>query len=293
MFGRKKKVDIHIGDEVISSNATEVVSVKILEKDERVAIEMPETMSEKHRERFMDELHMFQEGRKRFLVFATPFCLTVLEKAPEDEIHKFPYHCYHCGFKGKTSMQSQWCPECGKNNNITPEQYAAMAKEQKEIRKSEHKKNKTINHDCIHSDMENWPCQFSEKDEEEGPFCLIDCKHVLPEEVAIAEMESEALGQPSAKEFYPMPVPEDDKFIYACIHCDFRGTVKISNPTCPLCKKNNNMPIEISEIKQSVPAIYECGHCGHKGPGQQAATGEGLSAPWCSKCGKNDKLVRQ
>ena len=36
---------------------------------------------------------------------------------------------------------------------------------------------------------------------------------------------------------------------------------------------------------------YKCGHCGHKGPAYGTPTSEGVSAPWCRNCGKNDKLT--
>jgi len=36
---------------------------------------------------------------------------------------------------------------------------------------------------------------------------------------------------------------------------------------------------------------YICGHCGFKGHCYGAATSEGVSAPWCSRCGRNDELV--
>jgi len=36
--------------------------------------------------------------------------------------------------------------------------------------------------------------------------------------------------------------------------------------------------------------LYICGNCGHEGPAYGIPTGEGVSAPFCQKCQKNDKL---
>ena len=36
---------------------------------------------------------------------------------------------------------------------------------------------------------------------------------------------------------------------------------------------------------------YKCGHCGYEGPCYGVATSKGVSAPFCPKCEKNDKLT--
>lgn len=43
-------------------------------------------------------------------------------------------------------------------------------------------------------------------------------------------------------------------------------------------------------------SIYKCGHCGFEGhcygtPFIGGMSGGGVSAPWCPKCGLNNKLV--
>jgi len=38
--------------------------------------------------------------------------------------------------------------------------------------------------------------------------------------------------------------------------------------------------------------VYKCENCGHVGHCYGTPTSEGVSAPWCQKCQKNDKLVR-
>jgi hypothetical protein len=35
----------------------------------------------------------------------------------------------------------------------------------------------------------------------------------------------------------------------------------------------------------------KCGYCGYEGPVYGLATSEGLTAPMCPKCGKNNKLT--
>ena len=37
--------------------------------------------------------------------------------------------------------------------------------------------------------------------------------------------------------------------------------------------------------------IYKCGHCGFEGHCYGIPTGKGVTAPFCTKCGKNDKLT--
>lgn len=37
---------------------------------------------------------------------------------------------------------------------------------------------------------------------------------------------------------------------------------------------------------------YKCGHCGYEGPCYGQATSKGVSAPWCRKCERNDKLTK-
>lgn len=36
--------------------------------------------------------------------------------------------------------------------------------------------------------------------------------------------------------------------------------------------------------------IYRCGHCNYEGHCYGIPTGEGVSAPFCTHCGRNDKL---
>ncbi|KKM04172.1 hypothetical protein LCGC14_1766880 [marine sediment metagenome] len=37
---------------------------------------------------------------------------------------------------------------------------------------------------------------------------------------------------------------------------------------------------------------YKCGYCGFVGHCYGVATSEGVSAPYCAECGRNDKLTR-
>ena len=37
---------------------------------------------------------------------------------------------------------------------------------------------------------------------------------------------------------------------------------------------------------------YKCGHCGYEGPCYGVPTGEGITAPFCKQCGRNDKLTK-
>lgn len=37
--------------------------------------------------------------------------------------------------------------------------------------------------------------------------------------------------------------------------------------------------------------IFKCGHCGYEGPCYGTAHSAGISAPWCYRCGMNDKLA--
>ncbi|MCP4651624.1 MAG: hypothetical protein GY853_16305 [PVC group bacterium] len=36
----------------------------------------------------------------------------------------------------------------------------------------------------------------------------------------------------------------------------------------------------------------KCEHCGHEGYMYGAITGDGGTAPWCTNCGKNNKLIK-
>ena len=36
---------------------------------------------------------------------------------------------------------------------------------------------------------------------------------------------------------------------------------------------------------------YRCGHCGYEGYCYGTATSQGVSAPWCPRCQKNNKLT--
>ena len=43
-------------------------------------------------------------------------------------------------------------------------------------------------------------------------------------------------------------------------------------------------------------SLYKCGHCGFEGycygtPFMGGSSGGGVSAPWCPRCGMNNKLV--
>lgn len=37
---------------------------------------------------------------------------------------------------------------------------------------------------------------------------------------------------------------------------------------------------------------YKCGHCGYEGPCYGTPTSKGVSAPWCKRCGMNNKLTK-
>lgn len=37
---------------------------------------------------------------------------------------------------------------------------------------------------------------------------------------------------------------------------------------------------------------YKCGHCEYEGPCYGAPTSEGVTAPWCKRCEKNDSLEK-
>lgn len=36
---------------------------------------------------------------------------------------------------------------------------------------------------------------------------------------------------------------------------------------------------------------YKCGHCGHEGYCYGVPMDKGVSAPWCYRCERNDKLT--
>lgn len=38
-------------------------------------------------------------------------------------------------------------------------------------------------------------------------------------------------------------------------------------------------------------AKYHCEHCNFEGECYGTPTSMGVSAPWCSRCGKNDRLI--
>lgn len=48
---------------------------------------------------------------------------------------------------------------------------------------------------------------------------------------------------------------------------------------------------DIQVIPVTLEGRYRCDHCGYKGLCYGVPTGAGVSAPFCRKCGKNDKLI--
>lgn len=46
------------------------------------------------------------------------------------------------------------------------------------------------------------------------------------------------------------------------------------------------------DLMQPVPNKYKCGHCGYEGPCYGAPTSKGVTAPWCKRCGMNNKLEK-
>ncbi len=267
-----KPVNIHIGDEVISSNANEVVSVKILEKDERIAIEIPPEITDRERDELMEELHEFQKGQKRFLVFATPLCLTVLEKAPpKPKLKSFEEWKSGCGFfiaQGLGMCKVGQTPEpCRQINCPTyPKQASEPASTSSEDElilyvHSEH------GDDISGTGSIHQPFRSKEKAK--------DTARLLNKKAHIVEVHHNPF---EAKESFFIPEGFSNQDMEGdCSHILSQEEVDSEDLGQP-----------------SGPATYECGHCGHKGPSKHPDTLQELGAsPWCSKCGKNDKLVRQ
>lgn len=61
-------------------------------------------------------------------------------------------------------------------------------------------------------------------------------------------------------------------------------------------EKNDAMDIaDEIDAKLASDNNYVCGHCGYEGPcyGKPHGGDGGVSAPWCTKCERNDKLTKK
>jgi hypothetical protein len=50
--------------------------------------------------------------------------------------------------------------------------------------------------------------------------------------------------------------------------------------------------IEVRKTSLKFDNNYKCGHCGFEGSCYGVPHSEGVSAPFCTRCGKNDKLKK-
>ena len=47
----------------------------------------------------------------------------------------------------------------------------------------------------------------------------------------------------------------------------------------------------VSHCAHKTANSYRCGHCGYEGPCYGQPTSAGVSAPWCVRCGMNNRLT--
>ncbi len=70
-----------------------------------------------------------------------------------------------------------------------------------------------------------------------------------------------------------------------CARCNYTECSSLEEP-CSLCNMNAIPPSHYRTRDNN----YACGNCGYEGPCYCIAGSNGLSAPFCHRCGMNNKL---